>query len=322
MIELGIEIMPEMPVAEVVDTIRAAEEIGYSYCLLTDEGLMREVYAVLTAAALRTSRIMISPVTNGYTRHPALTAAGTATLNEISGGRAFVTLVAGGSMVLQPLGIERQSPLQVVKETIQILRSLWSGETITWQGEKYRLDRARLNAPAGQLPIWVAARGSGMLSLAGKEADGVVLMGKSDLPDALSIVEQSSAGRAGQPKRIYLDRIAFTPEMVKEAAALYVYSILDTPARMLNNLGITEEERKIIQSALETQGEAAAAQLITAEMIQKFQVAGEPEECKQILEDLISRHRLDIFLLDIVSGGLDANIRLMQDTYHLIQAAA
>jgi len=225
-------------------------------------------------------------------------------------------------MALQPLGIERQSPLQIVKETLHILRSLWSGETITWQGERYRLDHARLNAPAGQLPVWIAARGPGMLSLAGKEADGVVLMGKSDLPDAFSIIEQSSAGRAVQPKRIYLDRIAFTPEMLKEAAILYVYSILDTPARMLKNLGVSEEERENIQSALDTQGEVAAAQLITAEMIQKFQVAGDPAKCKQIIQELISRHRLELFLLDIVSGGLDANIRLMQDTYHLIQAAA
>jgi len=94
MIELGIEIMPEIPVTEVIATICAAEEIGYAYCLLNDERLMREGYAVLAAAALKTTRIRISPVTNGYTRHPALTAAGAATLNEISNGRAFVTLVA------------------------------------------------------------------------------------------------------------------------------------------------------------------------------------------------------------------------------------
>lgn len=319
MVELGIEIMPNMPIGEIIDTICAAENLGYSYCLLTDEGLMREVYAVLGVAALKTSRIRLGPVTNGYTRHPAITAAGISTLNEISSGRAFMTLVAGGSMVLQPLGIDRQSPLLVAKETVQILRSLWSGETVTFHGEKYRLENACLSAEKGQMPIWIAARGSKMLSLAGKESDGVVLMGKSDLPEALEVVKEGAAGRARQPKRIYLDRLAFTPEMLTEAAVLYAYSILDTPTRMLKNLGINEEDRQAIRFALEEEGEQAAAKLVKPEMIQNFQIAGTEEECKKSLDELIVTHDLDVFILDITTPGLDANIRLMEQTISILQ---
>ena len=318
MVELGIEIMPEMPVSEVIETVCAAEEMGYAYCLMTDEGLMQDVYATFGALALKTRRIRLCPVTNGYTRHPAITAAAVTTLNELSQGRAFVTLVAGGSMVLQPMGIAREAPLTVLSETMEILRLLWSGEAATWKGEKFRLEGARLTSAAQQLPVWIAARGPKMLELAGREADGVVLMAKSDLGDALEIIEANSRERAQKPKRIYLDRIAYTPEMLEEAAALYTYTIVDTPPRMLKKLGISEEAARRIRETLETQGAQAAAAWVTPEMIKSVQIAGTPEMCKQIVRELIAQHRLDVFLLDIVSGGLNANIRLMEDTRAMI----
>ena len=106
-IALGLQIVPTMGSDELIDIVVLAEELGYSYCMVADEGLMLDVYAVLGAAARATSTIRLGPVTNPYTRHPAATAAAVATIDEMSGGRAFVTLVAGGTMVLHPMGIER-----------------------------------------------------------------------------------------------------------------------------------------------------------------------------------------------------------------------
>jgi 5,10-methylenetetrahydromethanopterin reductase len=105
MIEMGLQIIPTMPVREVIDTIRAVEELGYRYCVVADEGFMPDVYVTLGIAAQETSTIKLGPVTNGYTRHPAVTASAAATLNEVSGGRALMNLVAGGSMVLRPMAI-------------------------------------------------------------------------------------------------------------------------------------------------------------------------------------------------------------------------
>ncbi len=75
-IALGLQVVPTMGSAELVDTIVLAEELGYSYCMVADEGLMLDVYAVLGAAARATSTIRLGPVTNPYTRHPAAVAAG------------------------------------------------------------------------------------------------------------------------------------------------------------------------------------------------------------------------------------------------------
>jgi len=318
MIKLGIQIIPDMAVQEVGDTIRAAEELGYDFCLLADEGFMPDVYVCLGAAAQHTARIRLGPVTNGYTRHPAVTAAALATLNEISGGRALATLVAGGSMVLPPMGILRESPLTVVRESLEVMRRLWTGEAVTWQGQRYRLEAARLSRGAQTIPVWLAVRGDKLLELAGREADGVMLMAKSDLASAIGIVERSSIGRSRPPQRLYLDRIAYTPEMLAGAAYSYTYAIMDSPGRMLRGLELSDEEIAQLRQAVATGGPAAAAKLVTADMIKKYQIAGPLPECRETLRALIAAHQLDGFVLNIVSGGLAANIRLMTDTRSIV----
>ena len=159
MIKTGIHIIPEMSTKEIVDVAIAAEELGYDYCLVCDEGIMHDVYVCLGAIARETSRIKLGPVTNGYTRHPAVTAVALASLNELSDGRAVAMLVAGGTLALQPMGISREAPLGVMRDTIEIMRHLWTGETVTWEGKRHKLDSAQLGMSKQDIPIWMAVRG-------------------------------------------------------------------------------------------------------------------------------------------------------------------
>ena len=142
MLKLGTIVIPVMPADEIVALIVAAEEAGLDYCLVADEGFMPDVYVALGAAALQTSRIHLGPVTNGYTRHPAVTAAAVATVNELSAGRAIATLVAGGSSVLDPMGIKRVEPVATVHDSMEVMQRLWTGEPVTWAGSRHRLTSA------------------------------------------------------------------------------------------------------------------------------------------------------------------------------------
>jgi 5,10-methylenetetrahydromethanopterin reductase len=321
MIEMGLQIIPTMPVQEVIDTIRVAEELDYRYCVVADEGFMPDVYVTLGLAAQHTSQIKLGPVTNGYTRHPAVTANAAATLNEVSNGRALVNLVAGGSMVLRPMAIPREAPLTVMRETIDILHRLWSGDNVSYDGQRYRLASAQTTLGPQKIPIWLSVRGPKLLELSGRQAEGVVLMAKSDLGPAIKIMEQGRAESGNRPKRIYLDRIAYTPEILAEAGKLYTYAVMDSPARMLRGMGLTDVQIENIQTAVRSGGPAAAAEFITPEMIKNYQIAGTPEECSATLQALIIEHQLDIFLLNIISSGLEANTRLMQKVAEIVRSA-
>ena len=325
-IALGLQIVPTMGSAELVDTIVLAEELGYSYCMVADEGLMLDVYAVLGAAARATSTIRLGPVTNPYTRHPAATAAAIATIEEMSGGRAFVTLVAGGTMVLHPMGIQRSAPLATMADTIEALRLLWRGEPVTWQGRRFSLEGAQLTTGPHSIPVWIAARGEKILALAGTHADGLVLMVKSDLADAFEIAEQARQGvqpesgvvPGGGLTRIYLDRLAYKPEMIEEAKHLYGYAIMDSPPRILKNLGLSEGEIAGLKHAFGQGGPEAVGQLVTDDLVAEYQIAGTPEECRSQLQHLIGAHGLNAFFVNIISPGPAANRDLLAEVVNIV----
>jgi 5,10-methylenetetrahydromethanopterin reductase len=318
MIATGIHIIPTMPVHQVIELALAAEQLGYDYCLIADEGFMPDVYLSLGAIAQQTHRLKLGPVTNGYTRHPAVTAAALATLNELSGGRALATIVAGGSLVLPPMGIAREAPLTVVEETIEIMRQLWTGERVSWQGRRYRLASARLAMGRQDIPIWLAGRGPKMLALAGAQADGVVLTIKSDLSAALEIAEQGMTPARPAPQRIYLGNLAYTPEMLAEVVDMLMYVIKDAPPRVLKGFGLSDEEIAAIRQAMAADGPAAAEKFITPAMLKKYQIAGTPAECRQDFLETVKTHHLDVFLLDIVSPDFKTNLELVRRTRALI----
>jgi hypothetical protein len=278
MIKLGINIIPVMPISEIIELIQVAETIGYEYCVLADEGMTSDVYVTLGAVSRETKTIQIGPVTNGYTRHPAVTAVGMATLNQISNGRAILVLVAGGSIVLDTFAIQRESPLSIVKETIEICKLLWSGERINWQGNKFSLNNAHLELGAQTIPIWIAARGKNMLQLSGQIADGVLLMVKSDIGPAIKLIDQYD----NIPLRIYMDRIAYSEQMIEDTTRLFPYVLKDTPERQLEGF-LEKNEINQLKYALKTGGIEEVAKLITRDMIKRYKVAGTPYECRQVI---------------------------------------
>ena len=75
-IPASVNIMPERPIAEVVELAALAERRGYRRCWVYDEGLAtRDVYVTLAAIAARTGSIRLGPgITNPYVRHPGATA--------------------------------------------------------------------------------------------------------------------------------------------------------------------------------------------------------------------------------------------------------
>jgi len=164
----------------------------------------------------------------------------------------------------------------------------------------------------------VAARGERILALAGQKADAVVLMVKSDLADAIEVV--SHAGR--DLGLMYLDRLAFTPEMIEEARGHYGYVILDSPPRMLRNLGIDDATIERLRDAFATGGAEAIAPFVTDDMVAAYQIAGTHAECRSQLEDMIVRHRLNGFFVNIIGSGLDANRALLAEVAEIVRGPA
>jgi 5,10-methylenetetrahydromethanopterin reductase len=314
MLKAGIHIVPLMAAKDVIQIAIEADRVGYDYCLVADEGFHPDIYSCLGAIARATERIKIGPVTNGYTRHPAVSAAALATINELSQGRGLVTLVAGGSMVLSPMGIERQRPYRVVRDTMAVMRELWSGERVSWQGDVHRLDNAQLSTGPHDIPIWISSRGPLLLKLAGREADGLLLTVKPDLSAAFEIASTAARSRA-RADRIYLGRISYTPAMFDEQRHTMAFILKDSPERVLRSLGFDDDQ---MQRIAETDDAMDLGDLVSDELLAQYQIHGTPQECSTQISGLTSEQDLDILMVDVLSENLGENIELLHNTYNII----
>jgi len=171
---IGILLNSEHPHAVLTETARLIEDCGLGTLWYADERFYYETYTGLAVAALATSRIRLGPgVSDPYTRHPAITAAAMASLDELSGGRAVLGYGAGASG-FESLGLKATRPAATLREAINIIRRLWRGEHVTSPGPEVRINDGYLKVPAREMEIYLAADGPLLLRLAGAVADAAV----------------------------------------------------------------------------------------------------------------------------------------------------
>ncbi|HEY0187498.1 MAG TPA: LLM class flavin-dependent oxidoreductase [Cellulomonas sp.] len=186
-------------------TARAARiaELGYDRLWLTDSSLhTASPWSYLTLAAGAAPRLTLgTAVTNPVTRHPAIVAVEAATLAEVSDGR-FTLGIGVGDRPLRALGLAN-ARVDDLDQSIDAIRRLLAGERVTGSAGPHRLVDAELRHPTQQqVPVFVAASGPRTLELAGRVADGVILLCGLDpvaIDWALAHVDRGAAA-AGRPR--------------------------------------------------------------------------------------------------------------------------
>jgi 5,10-methylenetetrahydromethanopterin reductase len=189
--------------ARLIDLARAADDGGADSIWVSEDPDGWDAFGVLGALAVETKHARLGTgVTNPYLRHPNLIAASVATLDQLSGGRAFLGLGRGQTEWYQhALGIETGKPLEVLAETFDLLDAWWTGSHRASADGHFKVTNwERSVAPLGRPPIYLAAAGPKALELAGRRADGVVfneLASVHYLRDAVERVKQAArqAGR-------------------------------------------------------------------------------------------------------------------------------
>lgn len=176
--ELAFDLMfggGEGDLSETTDQVRYAEELGYEYASL---GETTGIDGVTTLATLadRTEAIgLANDVFSPYARSPALLGQTALSLHAVSGGRNRLGLgVSSPALVERWHGMQFERPLRRLRETIEIIRQVYSGERLDYQGEIFEASGLQY---AGQVPddppaIDVAALGPKAVELTGRFADG------------------------------------------------------------------------------------------------------------------------------------------------------
>ncbi len=138
-----------------------------------------EALTLLAAMACETSRVRLGVlVLNPGLRHPAWLGAALATLDQTSGGRIEVGVGAGSGFGLTDLAAfglptpPLRGRLEALEEYCQVLRLLWTGGAVDFQGRHFGLAGARLGATPVQeeLPLIVGGGSPRLLRIAARHA--------------------------------------------------------------------------------------------------------------------------------------------------------
>ena len=158
---------------ELVDAAVRAEEVGFDLLVssdhyspwLTEQGHAPYAWTVLGAVAHATSRVdLMTYVTCPTMRyHPAVVAQKAATLQILAEGRFTLGLGSGESLNEHVVGAgwpgvaTRQ---EMLVEAIEVIRQLHTGELVTYRGDHFDVDSARIwDVPEQGVPIGVAVSG-------------------------------------------------------------------------------------------------------------------------------------------------------------------
>lgn len=139
-----------------------------------------EAWTTLTSLSMVTSQVRLSNIVlDNLMRTPSVLAKMAATLDVISGGRLILALGAGWlGGELEAYGIAwktYRTRLGMLKESIQLIKKLWTEEETTFRGKYYRLNKAVLYPKPVQTPhppIWVGGASENIMKIAAQEADG------------------------------------------------------------------------------------------------------------------------------------------------------
>jgi len=277
----------QQAVAAGASTVWMAEHLGY-----------REAVVSCMAFAMKTEKAMVVPTAvMPYLWHPMQIAMQMATIAEAFPGRAGIAVSIGNLMNLAESGVQPTKMVRVMREYVEALRGLWSGEAVEQDGHVWQLNGARLAfTPPEPIPIFVASTGPQVLRLSGRIADGVLFSGGLSLAFTKRCAEYANEGirEAGRD-----------PASVRKAGFVYFACSRDGVTAVNSNkrklaflfrnraqadniasVGIDIDHARIMELVRERKLDEAA-RLVPDEAVPQFSVAGTPDQCREQLQAYI-----------------------------------
>jgi alkanesulfonate monooxygenase SsuD/methylene tetrahydromethanopterin reductase-like flavin-dependent oxidoreductase (luciferase family) len=166
--------------AETLDFITWTESLGFAGAWVpehhgADDGYAPSPLVILAAIAARTKTLKLgSAVALAPLYHPVRFAEDCALLDILSGGRAEMALAIGyRRREAEALGVDFSSRGRRTDEFIEIVRRLWSGETVSYAGRHFTLKNASIApAPTRPIPLYLGGFREKALARAAKYGDG------------------------------------------------------------------------------------------------------------------------------------------------------
>lgn len=287
------------------------EAMGFDVLHLADhlvDGLPPPV-AGLLAAADATERLVIGNLVLAVDfRHPAVLAREAAMLADLTGGRYELGIGAGHAKPeWDAIGLPFDPPgvrVGRLEEAVVLLRRLLDGETVTFDGDHYRLtDHRCWPVPSSPVPILVGGNGDRVLRLAAQHADIVGFTGFGPRPGGRSELSHFTA--AGLEDRIARVRSAAAGRLAALRFQVLVQRVI-----------VTSDRRSAAEAlAAELPGELGPDELLDS----PFLLLGTPTQIADQLRERTERYGVETWTVFADVQRLDQPLSTMAPVLELLR---
>lgn len=297
-LELGLGLRGERSGADYRRLGRLAERSGFAnVSAFGDLMAQPPLYPLLEIAAVTERVGLAAACLNPFTTHPVEIAGQVAALDAASGGRASLGLARGAW--LDSLGVDQPRPLTAIREAVEIVRRLLRGDRSGYEGELFSLAPGlglRYEPFRAEVPLLIGGWGERVAAYAGEQADELKLGGSAN-PEMVRLIRDrlrpgaERAGRDPDEIGVVVGAVTVVDEDGRAArrraageAAMYLEVVgeldptVETPPDLL----------AAVRRHLRHGDHEAAGRLIPLDLLERFAIAGTPEEVAVHVESLFA----------------------------------
>ena len=248
-----------------------------------------ENFSMLGAVSSETKSQKIgSSIINIYSRSPSTISMGAATTDTLSNGRLILGLGTSSVPIVEDFhGNEFETPVQRMREYVEIIRLSLSKKQINYSGKIFNLKNfTLLIKPKRQsIPIYLAAINQRMVNLAWELGDGVIfyLRPLDEMKKTISKMQtERKIDVACQIITCISNNSEEAIQRAKKTLAFYI-SVGKVYREFLAKNGFENETNNIFEE-FKKSGFKSNYELITDSMLNSLCISGSPEEVKVQLE--------------------------------------
>jgi len=257
----------------------------------------REAFVMLGAISQLTRRINLgTSILNIYSRTPATVAMAASTLDNISSNRSLIGLGASTPILVRNWhGLEFRSPLLRMKEFLECVKEINTGSTVNYNGKFFSVSNFKLMQPSPRksIPLLLAAVNKGMINLATRVADGIILYlrPRQELNKVVNEIHHSTIGRKNfQISCVFITSISQKyPDMATDRAAMtlaFYVAVGKYYGDFLSKNGF-ENEVESIKLAYANEGIGTARKFVSDKMLDSLAIHGDCEMGAKMLNKFI-----------------------------------
>ena len=269
-----------LSIEEVLECSRKLDEIKPEVEWIPETWGMENFSMLGLASKENTFSKIGSSIINIYSRSPSLIAMGASTIDTISNGRLILGLGTSSVPIVENFhGNSFDTPVQRMKEYVEIIRLALQGEKINYSGKIFTLkDFSLLTKPIRkEIPIYLAAINQKMVEMTWDIADGVIfyLRPKSEMKETISKMQKKKKiDTTLQIITCIHEDEEKARNRAKKTLSFYI-AVGKIYREFLQSTGYSNEV-KIINEEYEKNGLNSLQELIPEEMLDDLCIAGTP----------------------------------------------